>query len=163
MARRSTVRGAASFRRLLKRLPDSATEQLKTFLNAAGPILAEQMKSGLPVLTSPRPDRTPGALRASISYKVTPSTLNLKVGTLSAKLGRSSLFYGHILDTGRKAKNVKVTRGSRKYPKGINVKALQPLYVVSRVRATFLKGSLPGYRTIMDSILADAARGAGDD
>ena len=163
MAHRSTIKGAASFRRLLKQLPDSANKQLISFLTTAGAVLAQQMKSGLPVLASPRPNRTPGALRDSISYKVTPTTLKLKVGTLNAKLGRSSLFYGHILDVGRKAKNVKVTRGTKVYPNGINVTALQPLYVISKAKAVFRNGTLPGYRTLMDQILLDASQGAGDD
>ena len=163
MARRSTIKGAASFKRILKQLPDSANKQLISFLNGAGATMAEQMKSGLPVLSAPRPGRTPGALRASISYKVTPTTLNLKVGTLNGKLGRSSLFYGHILDVGRKAKTVTVTRRKNAAPYQLQVSPLTGLYIINRLKVTFLSGSLPGYRQIMDNILLDASRGAGDD
>ena len=159
MARKSRVKGAASFRRLIKALPDSAHDKLLGFLNAAGPVLKEQIQSQLPVLASPRPDRTAGALRASIKFKVTPATLNLKVGELTK---RDVLFYGHILDGGRKGGTVPIKRGKRA---GLTMKTspLRGLYVLSRARATFINGSLPGYRTLMDQILQDAARGAGDD
>lgn len=163
MARRSSIKGAASFRRLLKQLPQSANKQIVGFLTTAGAVLAEEMKSELPVLASPRPDRTDGALRASISYKVTPTTLNLKVGELRK---RDILFYGHILDVGRKAKTVNVTRTARRGggpPYALRVSPLQPLYVISRTKASFRNGTLPGYRTLIDQILLDASQGAGDD
>ena len=159
-ARRSSIKGAASFKRLLRALPDTANSRLVGFLNDAGPVLAGIMQSQLPVLSSPRPNRTAGALRDSIKYKVTPKTLNLKVGEISK---RDILFYGHILDVGRKAKNVKVTRGSKIYPNGLNVSALPGLYVLNRVKVKFLDGSLPGYRRLLDDILTEASQGAGND
>ena len=160
MTRRSTIKGAASFRRMLKLLPDSANAELRAFLNNAGPVLAAQMKSQLPVLASPRPNRTPGALRDSITWKVTPKALNLKVGEISK---RDVLFYGHILDVGRKAKTVNVTRRKNTAPYSLTVSPLTGLYVLKRTRVSFLNGTLPGYREIMDKILLAASQGAGND
>ena len=160
MARRSTIKGAASFRRLLKALPDSANRQIITFLGNAGVALQQQMRAQLPVLQKGRPNRTPGALRDSISYRVTPTTLNLKVGQLNK---RTNAFYGHILDVGRKAKVVHPTRGKKNYPNGMKISPLAPLYVITKTKVSFRTGTLPGYRTLMDQILLDASQGVGDD
>lgn len=159
MTKRSTIKGAASFRRMLKALPDSASRRLVVFLNNAGPRIAADMEEKVPVLKSPRPNRTAGAARASISWKVTPKTLNLKVGQLTK---RSIVFYAHILDVGRKAQTVHVTRGS-KAPYDMRVPSMAPLNIVRATRTAFRLETLPGYRTLMDSILLDAARGAGND
>jgi hypothetical protein len=159
MARRSTIKGAASFRRLLKALPDSANKQLVSFLQTAGPVLAAKMRSEIPVLSAPRPNRTPGLARNSISWRVTPVTLNLKVGELTKK---DIVFYAHILDVGRKGKTVPIKRGPRAGHK-MNVRAMAPLYIVTSVRAAYRLDSLPGYRTLMDQILLDASQGVGDD
>lgn len=158
--KRSTIKGAASFKRLLRRLPDSANQRIVQFLNDAGPPLAAAMKARIPMLAKPRPNRTAGAARNSITWKVTPKTLNLKVGELTK---RDAVFYAHILDVGRKAQNVRVTRGSKVYPNGINVRALKPLYIVSNTRVAFRSDSLPGYKTLITDILRNASEGAGDD
>ena len=160
MSSRSTIKGAVSFRRMLRALPDSANTRLVVFLSDSGPVIAVTMQDQLPVLKSPVPNRTPGAARASITWKVTPKTLNLKVGQLTK---RSIVFYAHILDVGRKGGNVKVTRGRRSYPNGINVRAMSPLNIVRATRRSFRLETLNGYRSLMNDILADAARGAGDD
>jgi hypothetical protein len=160
MARRSSVKGGASFRRMLKGIGALADPRLVTFLRSAGPVLAGGMQNRIPVLSVPRPNRTPGAARNSISWRVTPSTLNLKVGELSK---RDIVFYAHILDVGRKGGNVRVTRGQKSYPNGINVRAMKPRYIIRSVRTQFRLETLPGYRTIMDDILTQASRGAGDD
>lgn len=160
---RSRIKGVASFKRLLQRLPDSANKRIVTFLSAAGPPLAAKMKSMVPVLATPRPDRTPGAARASISWKVTPKTLNLKVGELTK---RDVVFYAHILDVGRRAQTVTVTRTARRGggpPYKMNVRSLKPLYIVRSIRASFRWESLPGYSQLLTSILQDAAQGVGDD
>ncbi|WP_174286635.1 HK97 gp10 family phage protein [Sphingomonas bacterium] len=156
---RSTIKGAASFKRLIKALPDTANKRLIGFLNDAGPVLVGVMQSQLPVLASPRPNRTAGALRDSIKYKVTPTTLNLKVGQIAK---RDVLFYGHILNVGRKAKTVPIRRGPRAGAT-MKISALPGLYVLNRVKVKFLDGSLPGYRALLDNILTEASQGAGND
>ena len=148
---------------MLKALPDTANRRLVTFLQAAGPVLANKMKSEIPVLAAPRPHRTPGAARNSISWRVTPTTLNLKVGELGK---RDIVFYAHILDVGRKAQTVTVTRTARRgggppYP--MRVPAMKALYIIRSVKASYRLDALPGYRRLMDDILAEASRGAGDD
>lgn len=156
---RSTVKGGASFNRLIRALPTSANKRLVTFLQAAGPVLAAKMEVLIPVLAAPRPNRTPGLARDSIKWRVTPATLNLKVGEISK---RDIIFYAHILDVGRKAQDVRIKSGPRK-GRVMHVKALKPRYIVGSVRATFRLETLPGYRSIMDDILLDASRGAGND
>lgn len=162
-AHRSSIKGAASFRRLLRNIGPSANTRLVKFLTDAGPLVAAEMKAIVPVLQTPRPDRVPGAGRDSIGWRVTPKSLNLKVGTLNAKLGRSKFFYLHILDIGRRGGNVKVTRGSKNYPNGINVRTMTGRRILSKVRRRFRWEALPGFRTIMNDILANAARGIGND
>lgn len=159
MSKRSTIKGAASFRRMLKALPDSANRQIVGFLTDAGPVIAGKMQGLVPILRTPRPHRTAGAARASISWKVTPKTLNLKVGELTKK---SIVFYAHILDVGRKAQTVNVTRGT-KMPYSMRVPAMAPLYIIRSTRTAFRLETLPGYRTLMNSILLDAAKGVGND
>lgn len=161
--RRSSIKGAASFRRLLKALPASSHQELVAFLQAAGPVIAPKMKAEIPVLAAPRPNRTPGAARNSISWKVTPKTLNLKVGQLNK---RDAPFYAHILDVGRKAQTVTVTRTARRGggpPYAMRVPAMIARHIVRKTRAAFRLETLPGYRKLMDRILARAAQGAGND
>jgi len=159
MRRRSSVKGVASFKRLLKRLPDSANKRVIALLYTAGPPAANTMRSLVPVLATPRPDRTPGAARNSISWKVTPKSLNLKVGQLTR---RDFVFYAHILDVGRGSKDVRIKRGPRA-GHAMHIRALRPLYIVRQTKAQFRIETLPAYRTLLTSILTDAANGAGDD
>jgi hypothetical protein len=152
--RRSSLKGAVSFRRLLKRLSDSADRRLLALLNKAGPVLAETMRGALP-------ERT-GFARGGISWRLTPGTKTLKVGVLVPKLSRSDYFYLHILDVGRKAQTVTIRRGPRAGAP-MHVTALAPLRVVYKGLQQFRSEFLPGYRALMNEILLDAARGAGDD
>ena len=155
--RRSTIKGAASFRRLLKRLPDSTDQRLIAVLQKAGPILADRMRARVPHRT--------GHLETAISWRVTPSTKNLKVGLLT-KASNKKLFYGHILDVGRKDKIVRATR----HDKGggvstylLHVKARAGLFLEAAGLRDFRDDVLPDFRKLMDEILTDAARGAGND
>lgn len=169
--RRSTIKGAASFRRLLRRLPDSANQELAEFLGEeVGPELAGFMRVITPVKS--------GALRAGIAFKLAVKSLRLRIGVLGkGNVGR--LFYGHILDVGRKAQTVSVRRrqhGSAYASKtmanragealssySMNVSALKPLRIVYRTKLDFRDTFLPKYRKLMDAILYRAALGVGDD
>jgi hypothetical protein len=101
----SRLRGVAKTRRLLKRMPDAVQQEVLNALNATGRELAAGMQARAPVRT--------GALRAALSYKVFPKTLRMQVGILGPKGARSKLFYARILEFGRKAQTVTITRGPR--------------------------------------------------
>lgn len=176
--RRSRVVGAASYRRLLKRLPEAATNQLRELLVAAGPKLIALMRSRLPTRT--------GKLNAALDAKVTPSTLTLKLGLLTKALG-SRFFYGHILDVGRRAQTVTVTRlhrgarstwanriaaGSaraRSKPADLSstyqlrVKAMKGRFVESAGLRDFRTDVLPDFSALANRIVGEAAAGVGDD
>jgi len=169
--RRSTIKGAASFRRLLRRLPDSARKELAQFLGEeVGPGLATFMRAVTPIRS--------GALKGAIAFKLAAKSLRLRIGVIG-KADASRLFYGHILDVGRRAQRVRVTRRNRGSgfssktlaKKGgapmssyvLNVKPLKALRLEYRTRLDFRDAYLPKYRKLMDAILLDAARGAGND
>lgn len=162
--------GGASFRRLLKRLPQASTDQLVKLLQVAGPRLAALMRARLPTRT--------GALDAAIDWKVTPRTLTLKVG-LTTRGKASRYFYGHILDVGRKGKTVRVDRrragvnnglvGGRKRAGDIassyllHVRPMAGRHVESAGLRDFRQDVLPDFRKLSNDIIAEAAGGAGDD
>jgi hypothetical protein len=156
MARRgSKIKGATSFRRLLRRLPDSANKQLAVFLgDEVGPALAAYMRVITPLKT--------GALRAGETFKLAAKSLRLQVGIIGKRL-QSRLFYGHILDVGRRAQKKTVTRKKGVSPYVMNVSPFKALRLEGRTMTDFRQNFLPRYRSVMDAILADAARGAGDD
>lgn len=102
----SAIRGSKSFRRLLRGLPDAMKAEMADVLTKTRPA-AEALVSGR--LEATTKSRT-GALRAGVKSKVFPKTLRLQVGFLGTKAGRAKLFYARILDLGRKAQTVTVTR-----------------------------------------------------
>jgi hypothetical protein len=152
--RRSSVKGAASFRRLLKQLPDTADQKLLALLRKAGPALAVSMQATVP-------ERT-GFGRSGISWRLTPGTKTLKVGVLVPRISRSDYFYLHILDVGRKAQTVTIKRGPRAGAP-MRVPAYKALRIVYKGMQQFRGEFLPAYRTLMNEILLTAARGVGDD
>ena len=100
MPRRRT-RGDRAFRKMLRRLPDTAREEMADVLDGAGGELVAAIKADTPVLT--------GALRRGISKKLSRRTLKLQVGLVGRPINRK-LFYGRIVEFGRKAKTVMVQR-----------------------------------------------------
>ena len=99
----SRVRGAISTRRLLKRAPDAMRAELASVMIAAGPEIAGAMRGRAPRGKT-------GNLVAGVAWKFYPSTLRLVVGFIGKKLNRQ-LFYARILELGRRAQTVTVTRG----------------------------------------------------
>lgn len=102
----SKVTGARAFRKRLKQLPDAVSAEIVTVLNEGG----QQIRAAM----AARARRRTGKLAAGIKYKVLPNTLRLQVGLLGTPRGRAKLFYGYILDKGRKKQTVTITRGPRK-------------------------------------------------
>lgn len=120
-----------NFRSLLKRLPDSVSEELRTLQNETGKMLLARAYARVPSRT--------GALRAGLSYSVTPKTLRLRFGILGKAKNRR-LFYGRILEFGRKAQIKWVVRGAAR-----QAVVSSPSGKSSRYRAA-LRASGVGYR-----------------
>lgn len=133
---RSKVRGAAKLRRLMKRLPESVRGEIIEVLDSAGVKLRDAIKARTP--------RRTGALQAGISYRVYPRTMRMQVGFLGSKKTRAALFYGRILEFGRKAQIAKAARpnksgGISRYT--VRVKAIAPKRFVTG-RMTDLRSTI---------------------
>lgn len=101
----SKVKGVRAFRQRLKKLPDAVTAEIIDVLDDGGQKMRAAMQA--------RARRRTGKLAAGVKYKVLPKSLRLQVGLLGTPRGRAKLFYGFILDKGRKAKTVTIRRGPR--------------------------------------------------
>lgn len=147
-SRQGRVRGAASIKKLLNRLPTSARNELIVELNLGGREMQGRMQGRAPIRT--------GATRRGIKFKVFPKTLKLQVGLLGGKVGRSKLFYARIQDLGRKAQTVTARRfragGQRIYFRGQKFgPAVQtyPLNVRAMVGKKFVTGGMRDLRVIL--------------
>jgi hypothetical protein len=152
---RSRLKGAASFRRLLRRLPEAAREEVASFLDGAGARLLGRARAETP--------RKTGELAAALTYKLLPKSLRLRIGLLTKRTQRD-YYYGYILDQGRKAKRVMIRRGPRKGAY-MNIRAIprnRYNFVFGRGR-DFRQNEVPKLRSVMDAILRRAAMGVGDD
>lgn len=160
MARRR-VRGDRSFLRLLKQLSPSIREEVNLRLNKLGDVLlAEQRSSGRFLNYVGRGKGAPG-LRAALSKRVTPKTMKLKVGLVGKALNRK-LFYGHFIEYGRKAGGRGIKRGSAKYNMGVG--RTQPDHFIrTKGTSSVIGKAYNEFRGFWNSVLAKAARGAGDD
>lgn len=99
MARRR-VRG--NFKSLLKRLPEAVADELRTTLDETGQRVVQRARSRAPVYAGrPRKDITPGALRASLSYKVLPKTLKMKAGIVG-KPAAKKVYYARWVEFGHR-------------------------------------------------------------
>lgn len=101
----SGFKGGKRFKRIMQQLPDEARRDLVEAFGRAGRRAQAAMRA--------RAKRKTGNLQQGIKYLVRPKTLRLQVGLLGTKRGRSKLFYGFVLDKGRAAQTVKITRGPR--------------------------------------------------
>lgn len=152
MARRSRVRGAATVKAVLKKLPDAVRVSLATELHRAGKEMLGRMRGRTPVRT--------GKLREGLDYKVLDKSLKLQVGLIGTKAGRSKLFYGRIQDLGRKAQVVTVRRfragGQRLHFRGqkfgpdVQTYQLRVPYMPGK---KFVTGGMPDLRRILQANL----------
>ncbi|MDF0489206.1 hypothetical protein PX554_13780 [Sphingomonas sp. H39-1-10] len=101
----SKVKGRRQFRRIVQQMPDAAREEVIEAFGRAGLRAQAAMRA--------RAKHKTGTLQQGVKYKVLPKTLRLQVGLLGTKRGRSKLFYGFVLDKGRKAQTVTISRGKR--------------------------------------------------
>ncbi len=102
---RSRVLGAARVRSLFGRIEPAMRAELAKEMESAGRDLLAEMQRIAPVRT--------GAFERALSYKFLPNSLKLKVGLVGKAINRD-IFYAHILEFGRKAKTVSVTRGGKR-------------------------------------------------
>ena len=145
------VKGAASLRRLLRRLPDASRDALGNELQAIGNRLLARAKAETPVKT--------GRLKAALAVRVAVKSLQLRLGLIK-KQDKRRLFYGYILDQGRKGKSG-ISKSGRKF----NITPIPSNryeFVFGR-RKDFQVNEVPKLRSVLDQVLTQAARGAGDD
>ncbi len=102
MAGKRRMRGDRAFKRLLKALPDSARKQMVVLLNSTGREQLSRAKALVPVGKT-------GELKRGLTFKVLPASLRLKVGLIGKPLNKR-LFYGLIVEFGRRAQTKIVTR-----------------------------------------------------
>ena len=150
---RSRLRGVSNVRRLMRGMPQAVQSQIVEALDDTGRKIAPTMRR--------RAGRRTGNLQGGISFKVFPKTLRLQVGVLGKK-AQQRLFYGRILDKGRKGQAVKVsrrTKGGSVSSYTMNVRPLRGRYFITGsyrdMRGTFTQ-NLNG---IWDRAVADAAGG----
>lgn len=124
-------------RRVFKQLPDAMKAELVDALNKGGDAVVVAIRSRTP--------RRSGALAAGIVKKVLPQTLRLRVGLVGPIRERRKLFYGRILDLGRKGQVVTARRafGNGKVSTyKLNVRSIAP--------KRFITGSYPKARAIIN-------------
>lgn len=145
-------KGVGRVRRIMRGLPDSMRAEIVDTLEESGLDIAAQM-------VGRTPDRT-GALRKGIKYRVLRQSLRLRVGLIEAPKIRNKLFYGRILDLGRKAQTVRVRRRIAGVAQPGGGKALPGARVavyMMRVRAIapkrFVTGRYPDLRAVLNQRL----------
>lgn len=132
---RSQLTGVAGVRKLIRQLPASVKEEMADTLADIGPDYLRAVQADTPVAAKAhRPGAQPGALKAGLSYKVLRASLRLRVGLLGTKRGRAKLFYGFIVELGRKAQEVSVTRKAGVAPYKLRVRAMAPRPFVYKKR-----------------------------
>lgn len=155
MPTRSKIRGDRNFRKLLKQMPSAAKDEMGDILEAAGIELLAEMKRDVP--------RRTGALAAGLSYKVLRQSLRLRVGLIGTPRGRAKLFYGFIVELGRKAQTVTIKRGPRAGAK-MRVREMAPRPFVWKRRIDDRGKLNQRLRSFWADTLANASEGTlGDD
>ncbi|QUT04840.1 HK97 gp10 family phage protein [Sphingobium phenoxybenzoativorans] len=148
-------------------MPDAMHRELEDVLDQGGADIQKAMIARTP--------RRTGKLAAGIKKRVLRKSLRLRVGLLGTPKGRAKLFYGRIVDLGRRSQLVTVTR--RKVAGSVLVRgrkvAGEPY--VMRVRGfsgrRFVTGRMPDVRNLLnqrlksvwDRVLKKAASGGNDD
>lgn len=98
----SNVQALAEVYAELGALPEAAREELGVELAIIGRDVLAQQKQLVPKRT--------GALEAGLGLQLVLDRLRVKIGLLNVRAGRSKLFYGRIIQFGRSAQTVLVTR-----------------------------------------------------
>ena len=163
---KSRLRGDKSFRKLLKRMPETAQDEMVDALDQAGTVLLKAMKADVP--------RRTGALAAGLLKKLLRGSMKLKVGFIGKGVNRK-LFYGRIIEYGRRAQTVTVVRGTTRSrsasarsrgmmgryvkPYKLRVRAMRarPFVYSKRRDVRVVMSDL--LRTYWDRVLSEAAQG----
>lgn len=95
------LKGANRVRKLLKRLPETVSDEIAELFNEAGRTLSDKMRADVP--------RKTGFLARGVTYRVNRKSLRLRVGIIGKKSNRDR-FYARFLEFGRKAQTVDVRR-----------------------------------------------------
>lgn len=153
----SKIRGVAKTRRLLKRLPEEMRAEMIGVLQRIGAATLGAARRETPTRS--------GLGRSLLAYKVYPKSLRLRMGLLTKKQN-SRAFYLHILDVGRKAQTVTVTRKKGVAPYKLRVSPIAAgkfdiVYGRTRALAKRLAGGILG--GIYKRALTKAAGGGGYD
>lgn len=130
----SKIRGAARMRRFIRSMPEAIQTEIVGSLDRWGRDMAAVMQARTP--------RRTGALIGKIRHKVFPRSLRMQVGVIGSKKVRQRLFYGRILDLGRRGQVVRARRHRK--DGGVTVYALH----VRAIRALhFVTGPMSDLRT----------------
>jgi hypothetical protein len=103
--RSSRLQGIITVRKLLKRLPDAVRQELVVQHHLTGREVLALQNAKVP--------RKSGKLAGGLSMKVLPATGTLRVGLIGKPINRR-LYYGRIVQFGRKAQVVIATRKAAK-------------------------------------------------
>lgn len=153
MARRT--KGLRRTRRLLKAIDPVARQEITDILDVGTTKARNLAKLRAPV----RKQR----LAAGITSKVLKRSLKGRVGLLTKKTA-GDLFYGHILNKGRKGGEARVNRirQGKRQSYTVKVRAIAAKYFLpGNVEAASIVG--PRLRQAWEQILTDASRGIGLD
>lgn len=101
MAGKRRVKGDRSFRKILRRLPDSIRDDMVTMLDEFG-------DEALAIQQADAPLRS-GKVRGALRKKLTRGRVRLQVGLIGKPVNRK-LFYAGIVERGRQAKTVIANR-----------------------------------------------------
>lgn len=151
-----TVQNLAETYAMFGVLPDAAREQIGVELGIIG--------RDLLALQQVRVPKDTGSLEAGLSVAVYLDSLRVRVGLLGLKRGRSNLFYGLIVETGRRAQTVLVQRrrrvngklrSARGRKRSEDIATTYPMKVKARAAQPFVGVSDPDIDRVVAQRLAD--------
>lgn len=153
MAARNLWRGGKAFRRVMKGLPVAVHREMEDVLEDGGRDIRR--------LIVAKVRRRTGALARGIQYRLLRKTLRLRVGLIGSPRARAKLFYGRILDLGRKAQTVKVTRRNTR-PYVMRVRRIAPQRFITGSYAAARSVIQRRLRGVWDRALRAVAGGGND-
>lgn len=156
MARRYYYEGVRETQRLFRRLPGAATDEMAGVMKRYGPKFLAAQRGNAPVRT--------GRLIAGLAVRFLRRTLRLRVGYIGKAINRK-LFYGHIIQFGRKAQTVTVKRRkgtNRPYALRVGPLAARPFVHGTRRVAAIRTQLYQDLQKFWGNVLAKASRGGFD-
>jgi len=155
MARRR-IRGDRAFKKLIRRMPEAIREEMVSQLDEAGDQILAAQRAAAP--------RRTGALASGLSKRLYPRSLRLRVGLIGKAINRK-LYYGRIVQSGRKAQTVTARRstasGVSSYQ--LRVRAMPGRPFVHSERAKSIRNTLGGrLKDFWNKVLARASQGVSD-